>query len=195
MDTIFISYRDADSGFGAAFLDNALSREFGPEHVFRDSRSVRPGDVFDPEIIRAVRESLAMLVLIGPGWFGDTDQQGERKIDDPNDFVRRELVEAFRHDVRVIPVLLGVEPLTPESLPDDVRPLAERQYRIVRKRESEQDVAALITTLAEMFPGLTASSRDTAGSPSPLITAHSIGKIGAVFNERVDITYGDLNIS
>src|SRR5882672_2440316 len=99
---IFISYRSADVPFGASLIDNALSHHFGPERVFRDSRSVRPGDVFDPEIMGAVRESIAMLVIIGPDWFGQPDEEGRRLIDDPDDFIRRELVEAFDHNVRVI---------------------------------------------------------------------------------------------
>lgn len=191
MGKIFISYRSADVPFGASLLDTALSGHFGVGSVFRDSRSLRPGDVFDPEIMRAVREAEVLLVLIGPGWWGETaDGGGSRKIDSPDDFIRRELVEAFSHDVRVVPVLMGVERLKPAELPRDIRALAALQYCVVRWRHSHVDVESLVESLREIVPGLVADEK-SAGERQPTWHAH---RVGAVFHDRVDVA-GDLNIN
>jgi hypothetical protein len=188
MTHIFVSYRSTDVPYAAALLDNALKHEFGAERVFRDSRSLRPGDEFDPEIMRAVRESAALLVVIGPRWVGETDAKGRRQIDNPNDFIHRELVEAYAHDVRVVPVLVGTDLLKAADLPADLSFLAERQYRILRMRESDADVRSLITALAETLPGFTV--REPAASSGHTIRAD---KVGAVFNESVRVD-GDFNI-
>ncbi|WP_434439460.1 toll/interleukin-1 receptor domain-containing protein [Lentzea sp. E54] len=188
MGKIFISYRSADVPFGASLLDAALSGYFGAGSVFRDSRSLRPGDVFDPEIMRAVREAAVMLVLIGPGWWGEPpDGSGPRKIDSPDDFIRRELVEAFDHNVRVIPVLMGVDRLKPADLPKEIRALATLQYCVVRWRHSHVDLESLVASLRDIVPGI-----EAAGPPAPeRWQAH---RVGAVFHGRVDVA-GDLNIN
>lgn len=187
MSHIFISYRSTDVPYAAALLDDALKHEFGAARVFRDSRSLHPGDEFDPEIMRAVRESAVLLVVIGPGWAGEAD--GHRKIDDPNDFIHRELVEAFAHDVRIVPVLVGVGRLDAAELPADLNFLADRQYRTLRMRESDADLRSLMAALADTLPGFTRS--EPAGPRGHTIRAD---KVGAVFNEKVRVD-GDFNIS
>lgn len=187
MSHIFISYRSTDVPFAAALLDNALVARFGQERVFRDSRSLRPGALFDPEIMQAVRDATAMLVVIGPGWAGSTDTAGMRQIDKADDFIHREVAEALRHGVRVIPVLVDVTRLAKPALPAELGALAERQDQTVRMRESEADVRALLDALAATLPGFADQEPAQRG---PTITAD---RIGAVFNERVRVE-GDLNI-
>lgn len=195
MGKIFISYRSTDVPFGASLLDSALSGHFGADCVFRDSRSLRPGDVFDPEIMRAVREADVVLVLIGPGWCGGP-VDGRRKIDSPDDFIRRELVEAFDHGVRVVPVLMGAERLKPADLPREIRALAALQDCVVRWRHSHVDLEALVESLRKIVPGLRAAAgepaREQAKQPErPAWRAH---RVGAVFHDRVDVAR-DLNIN
>lgn len=187
MSHIFISYRSTDVPFAAALLDSALVQRFGQSRVFRDSRSLRPGDVFDPEIMAAVRNAAAMLVVIGPGWAGSADSAGTRQIEKKDDFIHREVVEAFRHDVRVIPVLVDVTRLDRSKLPDELGALSERQDQTVRMRESEADVQALLDSLAATLPGF--------ADQEPAPRGHTIkaDRIGAVFNEPVQVAR-DLNI-
>ncbi|WP_167975759.1 toll/interleukin-1 receptor domain-containing protein [Lentzea indica] len=187
MGKIFISYRSSDVPYGACLIDTALTAHFGEGQVFRDARSLTPGDDFDPDIMRAVRESTVLLVVIGEGWTG-TQSDGSRLLDRPHDFIRREIVEAFEHDVRVVPVLMGAERLKPADLPDELRPLAARQDVRVRWRESHLDVAALVASLTELVPEV--AVRDI---ERPRVTWHA-EKVGAVFNDRVDIA-GDFNVN
>ena len=60
-----------------------------------------------------------------------------RRIDDPADWIRRELAEAFAAGVRVIPVLTDdAEMPTEDELPGDLAALARCQYRRLRHRDA-----------------------------------------------------------
>src|SRR5689334_8719282 len=100
---IFISYRGDDNPGYAPLLYAELARRFGRELVFLDSESIPPGQDFVPMMVSRVRRSAILLALIGRGWLTATGTRG-RRIDDPADWIRRELTEAFRSGVTVIPV-------------------------------------------------------------------------------------------
>ena len=59
---------------------------------------------------RAIDESVAscgvLLALIGPAWLDERNENGERRLDDPGDFVRVETASALKRDIPVIPVLV-----------------------------------------------------------------------------------------
>jgi hypothetical protein len=46
-----------------------------------------------------------VLVVIGPAWLAGADDQSQRRIDLPNDFVRIEIETALQQRVPIIPVL------------------------------------------------------------------------------------------
>jgi hypothetical protein len=186
---IFINYRSTDVPYGASFLDNALVHHFGAGQVFRDSRSIDPGDLFDPKIMKAVREAAAVLAVIGPNWPGQRNENGQRQIDDPSDFIHRELAEAHEHGVRIVPVLMETPRLKAGDLPKALTFLVERQDRTVRMRESETDVQALIAALAETLPELEPKQPVKSRAGNTI----KADKIGAIFNEKVRVN-GDLNI-
>jgi hypothetical protein len=59
-----------------------------------------------------------------------TDEQGRRRLDNPEDFVRIEIATALSREVRVIPVLLdGASMPRTTDLPDDLKPLVRRNAR------------------------------------------------------------------
>jgi hypothetical protein len=58
-----------------------------------------------------------LLVVIGPSWLTFTDGAGRRRIDDPTDWIRQEIIQAFSHGLRVIPVTCDVEMPTENALP------------------------------------------------------------------------------
>jgi hypothetical protein len=91
-----------------------------------------------------------LVVVIGPSWLTLTDKAGLRRIDDPKDWVRREIVEAFARGLRVIPVLTGEAALPTEAeLPDDIAGLSRRQYVPLRSRYTDVDLAFLVKRIAE----------------------------------------------
>src|SRR3954469_24968280 len=88
---IFISYRRDDSAYAAGWLFDRLVDEFGPEQVFKDVDSIALGDDFVDAITAAVSSMDVLLALIGDKWLGMVDEHGERRLDDPDDFVRLEI--------------------------------------------------------------------------------------------------------
>lgn len=82
--------------------------------------------------------------MIGPCWLTATDLTGRRRIDDPEDWIRRELVEAFAAGVRVIPVLTDDAILPREAeLPADIARLSRCQARWLRRREHVAGLARI----------------------------------------------------
>jgi hypothetical protein len=156
---IFLNYRNEDEPFGAALVDHELSTRFGSERVFRASKSIKLGEDFADAILSAVRRSTALLVLIGPRWLKAADSRGIRRLDDPDDWVRQEIAEALRHEVRVIPILLNTDLPRPGDLPEDIAQLVRGQYLRIHHRNSRRDIRRLIDELAELLPELTTESQ------------------------------------
>ncbi len=125
---IFISYRRQETAWPARQLYEVLVSRFGVESVFKDVDDIDPGDDFVEQITAAVTSCDVLLALIGNQWLTMTDDQGRRRLDNPEDFVRLELAAALGRGVRVIPILVDGAPMPrPEQLPPDLVPLTRRQ--------------------------------------------------------------------
>lgn len=135
----------------ATLLDRHLSERFGSDAVFRASKSIQPGDDYRERLLNAVRHSEVLLAVIGPRWLDAATEQGGRKLDDPHDWVRQEILEAFAYQVRVIPVLVGtVQPLSPENLPQPLEPLANCQYLRFSHRNADADLARVTEEIVKV---------------------------------------------
>jgi hypothetical protein len=87
-------------------------------------------------------------VVIGSDWLSMSEPDGTRRLDEPDDYVRREVGAALAAGVRVVPVLVDRAELpTPEDLPEALRPLAQRQAVALRDATWHQDVDALVRRL------------------------------------------------
>ena len=122
---IFLSYRREDAAPYARLLKFQLAVRFPDAQVFMDLDSIEAGLDF-AEVIREAVDSCAVLVaLIGRQWAALADEQGHRRLDNPDDLVRFEIQTALEHGVRVIPVLVdGARPLGREQLPPELQKLA-----------------------------------------------------------------------
>jgi hypothetical protein len=145
---LFISYRRRGDGAGyGGHIAERLIAHFGPESCFRDLDSLESGVDFVHAIADAIRGCRAMLVIIAPDWLTQT-KQGRVRLDDPNDFVRNELVAAFQAGIRVIPVLVGGARMpTEEQLPEALKPLARRHAHELSDARWSYDVGKLVETL------------------------------------------------
>jgi hypothetical protein len=167
MPLIFINYRSSDEGWVAAMLDTELARRFGAHSVFRDIRSIQPGQDYAAILLDKIHASTALLVVIGEHWFGDATN---RPLADERDWVRREIREAFAVGVRVLPVLVDeTAELVDSELPDDIRQLAGLQALRLRHREAHTDVPRVVNELLALEPSLAGSQADPYdGSSIPL---------------------------
>jgi TIR domain len=122
---IFISYRHADSVPHARLLQLNLRERFPEVPVFMDVDSIEAGLDFAKVISDAINSSEVMVVLIGPQWATLSDDEGQRRLDDPDDYVRFEIRTALNRGIRVIPVLVeAAKPPRRQDLPPDLRRLA-----------------------------------------------------------------------
>ena len=172
---IFISYRRADTQGWAGRLCDALTQAFGTKPLFFDLESIMPGDDFVDAIENAVRSASVLLALIGPHWLTTLLPDGHRRLDDPNDLVRLEIVAALSRDVRVIPVLLGGVAMPQQSeLPPEIMGLARRQAFELTDKRWEYDFDQLARAIEETA-GLT---RTTSSSDSSIPDRNAIS-VGA----------------
>src|ERR1700689_4651213 len=124
---VFISYRRDDSAGHAGRVRDRLEGEFGQDLLFMDVDAIPLGMNF----IKILREEVAkcdvLLAVIGPHWIEARDKQGNRRLDDPHDYVRVEIAAALQRDIPVIPVLLdGAEMPRADQLPKEISELALR---------------------------------------------------------------------
>jgi tetratricopeptide (TPR) repeat protein len=92
----------------------------------------------------------AMLSIIGPNWSNVSDENGQRRLDDPNDFAVIEIAAALARDIPVVPVLTDGARMPKESeLPDSLKPLARRHAVQVHRDNFGSDAEALVKKLRE----------------------------------------------
>src|SRR5215207_8919562 len=151
---VFISYRREATAYPAGWLYDRLANRYGGQ-VFKDVDSIQLGDDFVEVITRAVGSCDVLLALIGDHWLTITDQHGQRRLDDPDDFVRLEIEAAFTRNVRVIPILVEAARLPrADELPPSLARLVRRQALELSPARFDFDTSRLLKvldkTLAEM---------------------------------------------
>src|SRR6478672_12895665 len=161
---IFVSYRREDGAASAGRLGDRLAREFGGDRVFMDVDSIPLGTDFVKRLADEVQACDALLVVIGPQWIDIRDENGDRRLDDPNDFVRVEIRAALKRNIPVIPILLdGTKIPKGNLLPEDIRPLAVRNALDLRHNSFQKDLDRLIREVGVVFPeAMRASENDGA---------------------------------
>lgn len=165
MTQVFLNYRVADKPLGVGMLDQILSEKFGSSAVFFASKSIELGARWEPEMFNAVRESVAVLVIMGRCWLTAVDDDGVRLLDKEDDFVRREILLAMQEHKKVIPVLLGTPRPRRAELPEALRPLAERQSISIAYRSTGPDIDRLVAKLRELIPELRRTHESSHAGP------------------------------
>ena len=147
MAGIFISYRRVDSSWAGRVFD-ALRDQFRAEHVFYDT-NIPPGAEFPEELRRAVGDCDVLLAVIGEHWVDIATANGDRRLDDPADWVRLEIETALgRADVTVIPLLIDHDRMPDAAdLPPSLRRLCDLQAISLRNASWGRDVAAVIEAI------------------------------------------------
>ena len=148
MRAIFISYRRDDSEGQAGRLYDDLSRTFGDSSVFMDVTAIEPGLDFRKVIDHNVASCGVLLAVIGPGWLDAKDESGQRRLDNPLDFVRLETASALKRDIPVVPVLVrGARMPRADQLPPDLGELAYRNGLELTHARWDSDVEVLVKAL------------------------------------------------
>jgi TIR domain len=148
MPGIFISYRRDDAAGWAGRLSADLRAGLRETPVFMDIDAIPPGVPYDDYIAQAVGSCHVLIALIGPHWLTITDKAGRRRLDDPADLTRLEILAALKRNIRVIPALVGgAEMPAADELPDALKPLARRQAYELADHRWNEDCARLVNVL------------------------------------------------
>ena len=158
---IFISYRRQDSAGYTGRLFDRLSNHFGQANIFMDIDTIELGVDFTQKIQEAVTSCDVLLAVIGPIWLTVTDADGQPRLNDPNDFVRLEVLTALERDIRVIPLLVqGASMPKEKELPKELNSLSRRNGMEIEHASFDSDVNLLITKLEKMLGPTPQSSDD-----------------------------------
>lgn len=145
---VFIGYRRDDSAGHAGRLHDRLESEFGRDLLFMDVDAIPLGSEFTRVLADALAKCDIFLAIIGPNWIHARDESGQRRLENPGDYVRMEIAAALRRKIPVIPVLLNNTPMPrAEHLPDDLKSLALRHGLAVRHESFHSDVDKLVSTI------------------------------------------------
>jgi TIR domain len=105
MPQIFLSYRRDDSAGHTGRIFDHLSGRFGSGCVFMDVEGIEAGENFAEAIEASIARCDTVVAVIGKHWAADAS--GKKRIEDPDDYVRREIETALRLGVELVPLLVG----------------------------------------------------------------------------------------
>lgn len=183
MFKIFISYRRDDSLPWTGRLHEHLARSFGTEHVFIDIDSIKPGEDFSDVVSSHVEECDVFVPVIGKHWLAITDASGTRRLDNDQDYVRKEISAAIQHHKRIVPVFVaGASMPDRRELPSEISALATKNGFAIDDLRFADDVRRLIQLLTRETSGPSTVAGDiTTSKDLP-------GKTHAWQSRREDIT-------
>jgi len=162
---VFISYRRDESAGYAGRIADSFEEHFGEGIIFRDIDSLEPGLDFAEAIERALESSEVLIAVIGKNWLTATDAAGQKRLENPDDYVRTEIATALKRHIRVIPLLIqGAAMPSATDLPDDLAPLSRRNAFEIHDSSWRDDIQRLVTTLERAINGNRPAPPDDPGA-------------------------------
>jgi pterin-4a-carbinolamine dehydratase len=135
----FINYRRDETSQIAQALYMQLKESFGAGQLFLDVNSIRIGEEWPNRIKHKLETATVVLALIGPGWLTTMNKHGKRRIDDPSDWVRKELVYAIEKKTPIVPIVINHKQNLPDAagLPPKLRSLNLAQAKVLHLDPAE----------------------------------------------------------
>jgi hypothetical protein len=190
---VFISYRRSDSAGYAGRVWDRLERDLGRHSLFMDVAAIPLGTNFPKVLHEEVAKCDVLLAMIGPNWLDARDDLGpladvslaeaehkNRRLDDPNDYVRIEIAQALQRGIPVIPILLDSATIPKaDQLPEDLKELASRNGMHIHHASFHDDMNRLIRELKGQLDQAVSSDERTAADaqqsdPAVAQGAHSL---------------------
>jgi hypothetical protein len=184
LPSIFISYRRSDNPDATGRIYDRLVAEFGRALVFKDIDSIPLGRDFRGHLNEIIGDCAAVLAIVGPRWTDARNDAGQRRLEDPDDFVRIELEAALARNIPVVPVLVGNAMLPGSALlPSTLEALAYRQSIEVRPDpDFHNDATRLVAALRRI---LDPSAPGTDESPTESVPAARAAQRESQWRRRV----------
>ena len=143
MSRIFINYRRQDTEGYVGRLYDHLLKHFERDVIFMDVDSIQPGVDFAEALEQAVAACDVFIAMIGPQWLNVTDESGERRLDQWNDFVRLEIASALKLNKTVMMATVPTRPSALSAAAITATSPASRIYGAVKNsRNAAKDCCA-----------------------------------------------------
>lgn len=146
---VFMSYRRDDSAGHSGRIYDRLIESLGTEAVFIDVEKIPAGAYFESVLMARLRDAESVLVIISRDWLNATTADGQRRLDLPEDFVRREIETGLALQKRMIPVLVGGAQMpSRDDLPGPLQALVGLNAVMINHASFDRDTDALAEILA-----------------------------------------------
>jgi hypothetical protein len=150
---VFISYRREDTGPAAGRVFDRLARVLPRANVFFDVSSIGGGEDFKRKIEAEIARSDAAVIFIGAKWLEPTEQTGQPRIWQSDDYVRAEVRAALSRAtldgaMLVLPVLVSDAGMPKaDQLPDDIRAMTTRNALRLRHEHFDDDAESIVAAI------------------------------------------------
>jgi len=180
MRKIFISYRRDDSSAETGRIYDRLIGHFGKTNIFKDVDDIPAGSDFRDSIQNAINQCSVLIIIIGKDWLSSIDSQGNRRIDQNQDFVRLEIELAFSKNLHIIPVTLSNVTMPKETeLPSTIAALCYRQSISIRNDpDFNRDILKLISSIENLIE--TPTRRLSTNKNKAIILNDKLDNIGKI---------------
>lgn len=133
---IFISYRRDDVPAAAGRIFDELSHAYGHRSVFIDYANLNYGDNLE-RILEQLRKCKVLVAIIGPDW-------DPHRLNEKDDYVRREIETARDANLSVIPLLVGcTSPPQKAEIPDSLAFIWDLNFAILQMSEWASSIRQL----------------------------------------------------
>ncbi|HEY4717414.1 MAG TPA: toll/interleukin-1 receptor domain-containing protein [Anaerolineales bacterium] len=141
---VFINYRRADSEGYAGRIYDHLAGKYGRESIYMDVDNIPKGVDFDRELDPALNSCISFISVIGQNWLWVKDEKGNRRLDVPEDLVRREIHRALEREIRFFPLLVGGAQMPKkEDLPTEIQQMVKKNAIVIRHDSWGSDIYKL----------------------------------------------------
>lgn len=150
---IFLSYRREDSAGHAGRLYDRIAERFPGRPLFFDVEALEPGHDWVDALERALERCALLVAVIGPRWLTVTDRQGNPRLSQGDDTLRREIATALKRALPVLPLLVGGARMPGvRELAPDLQPLARRHALEIRDDAFAEGVERALDAVERLLP-------------------------------------------
>ncbi len=170
MSGVFICYRRKDSIAYAGRLFDQLADKFDKERIFMDIDTMKVGLDFVEQIEKAVQSCDVLIAVIGKTWVNIQDEEGHRRLDNPEDFVRVEIQAALGRNIPVVPLLVGGADMPKaKDLPASIANLSRPQAMKMSDERFRADATRLLDQIQKYMTEETTEIYTDAKAPEGMV--------------------------
>jgi len=133
-------------------LYDHLLQYFDKKEIFLDVGGIKAGEDFVSVIEKVVGSCDALIAVIGPRWLEIRDENGKRRLESGNDYVRLEIATALARNIIVVPALIERASMPDaKELPKDLAAIGRRNAIELSHDRFAYDVERLVHAIGGSY--------------------------------------------